>query len=157
MNRSHQLRRLAAILALTMLTPLLAFAQKSSQEINLDINKAPLTEVLKQIERQTSYRFSYANNDVSHVSSVNAHYKKATVSTVLTGVLKDTGLEYKILSPKLIAITKKSDSKTDNSVKGTRRISGTVEDDLGDPIPGATVKCIGNESVATATDIDGRL
>lgn len=155
MNLSHQLRRLATAMVLAILTPLLALPQSRAQQISLDIDKAPLREVLKQIERQTTYRFSYTNEDIKPAADVSAHYTKASVTTVLNGLLKDTGLHYKILSPRLIAITRKSADAPAADPDHGRRINGRVLDEYGDPLPGATVKCVGHESAACSSDLDG--
>ncbi|MDE5920479.1 MAG: TonB-dependent receptor plug domain-containing protein, partial [Paramuribaculum sp.] len=142
-------------MVLAILTPLLALPQSRGQQISLDIDKASLREVLKQIERQTTYRFSYTNEDIKPAADVSAHYTKASVTTVLNGLLKDTGLRYKIISPRLIAITRKNADAPAAGTDPGRRINGLVLDEYGDPLPGATVKCVGHESAACSSDLDG--
>lgn len=150
MTHSHRLRRWIAGVILFLL-PFYALAQ---ERVNVRVDNAPVTEVFKQIEKQTKYRFSYKNEDVRSTPNIKADYKDVAVDIVLKNVLKNTGLQFKILSPTLIAITR---TATPSATQGTamHMVSGHIEDDLGDPLPGVTVKCVGHETIATATDMDG--
>lgn len=143
-------------MTLILLMPLIAFAQ-TDKKVSLDLDNVELATVLKQIERQTPYRFSYKNEDLAGTPRVSIHCAGVTVEKALDQALHDSRLHYKILSPRLIAITRSNEAKTDHSDKssGSRRISGRILDEYGDPLPGATVKCVGHESTACSSDLDG--
>lgn len=159
MKKLKQVPKWVTVMAITLLIPFLAFAAGPADVVTIDVNNAPVTKVLQQIEKQTSYRFSYKEKDVKSVRNVTARFRKTPVTKVLDEIFKGTGMQYKVLSPKLIAITKRSEpAPVKEQVKksaASRRITGRVEDELGEPLPGALVKCVGAENVSVAADAEG--
>ncbi len=125
------------------------------QSVTLDMQNVALQKVLKAIEQQTDYRFSYRSDDVNKNSAVSVSCTEAPVSQALDMALKDTGLSYDIISDKTIVITTDKKKKVEEIRNALpQKITGHVVDDKGEPIIGATVMVEGSQT-GTSTDLDG--
>lgn len=125
------------------------------QSVTLDMQNVALQKVLKAIEQQTDYRFSYRSDDVNKNSDVTVSCSDAPVSQALDMALKDTGLVYDIISDKTIILTADKKKKAEELSKGLpQKITGHVVDEQGEPIIGATVMVEGSQT-GTSTDLDG--
>ncbi len=108
-------------------------------------------DVLKYIESNSDYVFLYGEGVEKKLSTaVNVQLKDKDMEAVLTELCKAAGLEYKI-NGRQVTIQA---SAAGTTVAKTQRITGTVLDENGDPMIGATVKAK-NTGVAVNTDIDG--
>ena len=83
---------------------------------------------------------------------ITATFKNASINDVLDKIL-DEGLIYK-LQNKMIVISKSNQQKQSKSGE-KKKISGTVVDENGTPIIGASVQIKG-EAQGTITDFDGK-
>ena len=126
------------------------FAQ--NREITVNVDNATVKEVLKSIEAQTSYRFSFREDALANQPRVTIHMAAAPMEKVLAAALKDTGLSYNIISDKTIVISDNRDRANANAPRVL--MEGTVYDSDNEPAPGATVRVPGT-SIATSTDLDG--
>jgi len=128
----------------------------SAQSECVSVKGNKLSQVFKQIEKQTKYTFVYRDSigTKDAVVSVNAHNRP--VSEVLTGMLSPMGLSY-TLNNRTITIVKASSRQpaaTPSAGKESNTISGTVLDEAGEPLIGATILVKGS-SIGVSTDIDG--
>jgi TonB-linked SusC/RagA family outer membrane protein len=117
----------------------------SQQKISFDVTKTKLSKVLKIIEEQSDYHFVYSTSSVPVNRDVTLTVKNTLVSDVLSAIFNNTNLKYSISDGGLIVISRQADVK----------ISGTVKDGKGDPLPGATVRVKGT-GAGVSTDINGR-
>lgn len=127
------------------------FAQ-SGRDVTVNVDNATVKEVLKSIEAQTSYRFSYREDALANKPNVTIHMAAAPVEKVLAAALKGTNLSFNVISDNTIVI---SDGKKKDTTAATIKASGTVLDNTGEPIIGATVRQKGTAN-ACSTDADGR-
>ncbi len=150
-------RKLIRAMKLTILFFLLGLvsvcAESYSQQtrLNLDLNDVPIMDLLNAIEQQSEFYFFFKNDEISGINKVNAHFQKATIDNVLSQVLKDTGLSYKIVDRYIVI----GPNETTVSAKqlGTK-VKGKVTDRSGNPIPGVTVLIQGTNQ-GIVTDIEG--
>lgn len=149
MNKHAKMKLFTLIVFLFLLSANI-FAQENTVTIN--VNRASLREVFNVIEKQTTYRFSYRDAAVDTLQNITISKTNVTVPIILDLALKGRELEYKIVSSKSIVIS--SQKKTGINAP-TKRITGLVTDELGEPIIGAAVKITGM-SVGSITDIDGK-
>ncbi len=117
----------------------------SQQKITLDVTKTKLSKVLKIIEEQSDYHFVYSSSNVPVNKDVTLNVKNTLVSDVLAAIFSNTNLKYSISESGLIVISRRRDT----------RITGTVKDLNGYPLPGATVRVKGTGAGAS-TDINGK-
>nr|WP_226905031.1 SusC/RagA family TonB-linked outer membrane protein [Pedobacter schmidteae] len=117
----------------------------SQQKISLDVKRTKLSKVLKIIEEQSGYHFVYSSANVPVNKDVTLAVQNTPVSEILSAIFSSTNLKYSISEAGLIIISRIQDIK----------ISGTVKDEHGIALPGATVRIKGNAG-GTSTDINGR-
>lgn len=131
--------------------------------VTIHVTNASLLQIFNQIEKQTTYHFSYLDSEIDNRSDISMNVSNASVSSVLDRALKGRSLTYKIVSSKSIVISKVKafpsvhKSSTVGSGQSTRSsvvVRGTVKDAKGEPVIGATVRPQGSKG-GTVTDIDG--
>jgi len=123
-----------------------SFAQ---QKININASKASITSLLKEIEKQTEYRFVYSHNTLSNDKKTSLNVSDASLQETMSYLLRETSLSYALKESNLVVIFPSSTADKRDIV-----IAGKVLDETGIPLPGVSVKVSGL-SVATATDGNG--
>ena len=153
------------VLLLTSLQLLLALPVKSqkisSVEVRLELRNETLLSALKQIEKQTPFRFVYRKGELMTLPSRNISASTYTVEQVLNMLLEDTDLSYKQVDNNVLIQTK--DSQLSGLVKSVEidsptaeiPISGQVIDTNGETLPGVSIK-LKETTIGATTDLDGR-
>lgn len=136
------------VLCLTLLMPLVVRAGAQQPTVNLAFTKAPVTQVLEEIGRQTAMSVVYNVEDVAHLPAVDFKAKNEALDKVLDRLLKGTGLEYAVAN-KHIILSKKA-AKDSLMVA----VTGTVRDAVGLPLVGVSVVQKGSRNAAI-TSMDG--
>ena len=111
-----------------------------------------LARFLQEIEKQSTYRFSYKDADLAEKEPVTISAKNQSVKSLLTAILSKRNLEYQVTGNKILITVSSVQSKKSN-VK--RKISGVVVDEKGESIIGANVSEKGTTN-GTITDVDGQ-
>lgn len=150
----HSLRPLMVLMMLCVGTSLYA----SADRISLKVNNVALASVLRDIERQTDYTFSYSKESVDVSVPVTLTVKDEALITVLDKLFAKQDISYKI-NKKQIVLNKKSASQSHPSKQQVSKgniikIVGTVTDTKGEPLIGASV-IVEGENKGVTTDIDG--
>lgn len=122
------------------------FAQ---QKISIKANQASIKSLLKEIEKQTEYRFVYSHNTLSNDKKTSLNVNDASLAETMQSLLKETLLTYALKESNLVVIYPAAVADKKDLV-----ITGKVLDENGSPLPGVSVKVSGL-SVATATDGNG--
>lgn len=123
----------------------------NSQNAKVTINcqNVKLEAILAEIEAQTNYLFIYKENvDVSLYKSIQVD--DMPVSEVLSTLLQDSSISYKMEGDHIILVQKKMVKK-----QLQQEISGVVIDKIGAPLVGVTVM-VKNTSKGTVTNGDGK-
>src|SRR5699024_10222858 len=109
-------------------------------ELSLQLEHVSVSKALKTISKKSDYHFLY-NNDLLPKNvkiSVNVHHEP--IASVLRNILSQAGLSWQMLDDKLVAIG--------YSKAVIHKISGTVTDSTGTPLPGVTLRVKGTTSGA---------
>lgn len=120
------------------------FSQDS--KIDLKLENTSLSNALRIISHKSDYRFLYNNDLLPGDMAVNVTVKQETVPEIVKTILGNSGLTFRVLNNKLIAI-----GYTQQMVD---KINGQVTDKEGHPLVGVTIQVKGT-SVGTVTDADG--
>jgi len=123
-----------------------------STKISLSTGEITLSELFKDIERQSEFLFNYKDSDVTGIS-VEVNVKNSRIEEVLNQALKNTGLVYSI-SNRHITITKGNSSGTQKE-RDKINITGQITDEQGEPLIGVSVSVKG-QATGTSTDINGK-
>ena len=132
--------------------PLQMTAQQ--QKVSLSLNRVSLKRVLSEIEKKTQYKFSYRDVTLDNSKLVSVQKNDVTVASVLSELLGERDLEYKLVEPSTIIISVKTN--TEKKDKKKLRSSGMVLDAHGEPVIGATVQVVGKKNSGTITDLTGK-
>lgn len=126
-----------------------AFAE-SVAPTNITISKkgVSLEQLLWEIRKQCNFQFVYGTKDVDEYKNITIEVKNATVGEVLQNALAGTSLYYEI-KDNVVYIKKK-----DQQPAKPKTIKGTVTDEKGAPLAGATVMVKGTKFI-TASDGSG--
>lgn len=122
----------------------------AQEKLSLHFTNITLEEAIKKIEASSKYTFFYDNKktDLSQKVSINA--ANETIESILATMLKPTNLGFVIENRQIALISKNKTSEE----KKTFRITGTVKDEKGESIIGASV-AVRNSTIGTLTDLDG--
>lgn len=121
---------------------------RSQEKLNLNVKNVNLEKFFDLLERKSNYSFLY-NNQAIPSQTVNLKARDLTVTQILDNALSHTGLAYKVMSDKLIVITLKSAPEVADIT-----VTGTVTDEKGESLPGATIGIKGGNGLAVA-DLNG--
>lgn len=110
-----------------------AVAQQVNPSVSLSVRQKPLTEVIREIEKQTGFTFNYDQKEVnlSQLATVNV---KAGLRDVLETLSEQFSLDFNIVG-KNISI-RKGKRKGPPQVK---MVTGLVVTEDGEPIPGVNI------------------
>lgn len=132
-----------------------AYSQKT--QISLNLTNKTLKEVFREIERNSEFVIFYYEGIVDSGKRVKINVEGQTVDKILDKLFEGTDNTYNIVD-KQIYITKKSDKKdivvTSPVPQQQKKITGKVQDELGEPLPGVAIQVKGTPRGVT-TDIDG--
>lgn len=145
--------RLTTILMLTFLME--TSAEGFSQErITLSKKDVAIRQVFQDIRRQTGYDFLYSNRVLASASPVSITVQNASLDEVMRAILKDQPLVYNIVDKTVIIKLQKRPPPAADTTQPIP-VSGQVNDDKGEPLPGVTVHIKGT-SAGTVTDAGGK-
>ncbi|MBX3241757.1 MAG: TonB-dependent receptor [Chitinophagaceae bacterium] len=141
--------KLTAIIILASCLQVSARGYSQDAKVTLNLQKVPISSVLRAIERKTDYKFVYSNNFFPATLTVDVAVRDIPVSVVLNKILKNTGFTFSELDGDLIVITS---AEHINKIQAI--VKGRVRDAAGLPLAGVTIS-VENSSIQTATDNSG--
>lgn len=138
---------------------LIFFPSFMSAQINLDVKQQPLKEVLKQIESKSEYRFFYNESlkGLDQLCSINV--SNASIDKVMEQLLSSADISYKKDKDNLIVLYQKP--KPQDVIEGSptkksgRKITGSVKDEGGLPLPGVSIVIKGDRLSGVMSDENG--
>ncbi|MDN3669494.1 TonB-dependent receptor [Echinicola jeungdonensis] len=150
--------KLTLILVLVGVMKVSASAYSQNVKLALDLRQATVEQVFEEIKSQSEFNFLYRTDLVKDLPKVDVNLKKVRIEKVLDQILGPHQLTYEI-QDKTIIISKK-ETKTQNETQlldevNANEVTGTVTDENGQPIPGATIQVQGTTR-GTVTDLDGK-
>ena len=125
-----------------------AFAQ-----VTLNTPNTTLGVVIKKIQAQSKFKFFY-DDDLADMQVKAIDVKNATLEKVLTQLLKDKGVTFKV-DDKVVYLKRKEQPQSPKKHSGEKKkITGRILDENGEPLIGASVTIKGTTDRAV-TDMDG--
>lgn len=131
-------------------------------KISITLETAPIKKLLKEIEKQSDFRFFY-NQKVDVKRTITVHFQDVSLTTALEEIFKDTPVNYKISGRQILLYERGSqaarnqeehlNSNLTNPAEVS--VSGTVTDDQGETMPGVNIVLKGT-TLGTVTDSDGK-
>ena len=141
------------------------FADGYAQKITLSEKNASIEKVLRQVKKQSGYIIWYESSLVKDLRNVTISLNEVTVRQALDALLKDQNLTYSIIE-NTVVIKKKpkqEDSPLINqapepieeTAAPLRMITGTISDEKGYGLPGASILVKGT-TTGTTSNADGK-
>ncbi len=118
-------------------------------QIQLNLKNVSILQIFKQIEAQTDFTFVYGNEIKSINKQININVKADNIDEVLRQLSREFNLDFQQVN-RTISVKIKPSKEQQNRV-----ITGTITDEQGIPIPGASVMVKGT-TTGVATDFDGK-
>ena len=159
MRHCHSMcsRWLRALLSLLLVSVPLQWAQA---QITLNSHKTQLRTVIQKIKQQTNYEF-FLDDKLAGSTVPAIKVRNASIQEVMSRLLAGKDVTYRIegnvVYLKQRAAQRQSSPAPQQPQPKTapRKVSGTIVDEHGDPLIGATVSIKGTNEKAV-TDIDGK-
>ena len=151
MRRSpHEVKKILQKMRITVLFVLLFcfYAEASSQKVSLRVKNMNLYMVLLQLKNQTGVRMLYDADYTKQVKCADATFFEKDIKDVLSQLLNNTKLIYKEVNSTFVI------SKASEQEDKTIKLTGTVKDVQGTPLPGVTVVIKGT-TIGVSTDAQG--
>ena len=136
------------------------YANLTNAQTKIDINVSAVTfeELFKEIQNKSEFIFFYKDDVLNSNKKVSIRLKNANVATILDNAFSNTDLDYKI-DDRQVVVKKKIVSLQPVSLTNYPKLqgfymSGTITDDTGVPLPGASIVEKGTTN-GTQSDFDG--
>jgi TonB-linked SusC/RagA family outer membrane protein len=130
-----------------------ASAQGQDMKVTLELRNAPLEKVLKEIRRQTGYRYAFQTLSSAKAKPVDLSVKDAPVMDVLNVCFKNQPVTFSIVEKTIVVKEKLQTAPSAGDSPGPLLdISGRVLDESGQPLPGVTVSIKGTSQVTTTNE-----
>lgn len=147
-NEKHSFKLRPTLLSLCMLTFIGGYSQTG--QVNLNLKNATVKELFREIEKQTSYRFSYRDIEINNKGGITISGQGKELKEVLTNELAKQQLSYTVSGNKIIVSPVKKEATSTKD----KKVTGKVIDAKGEPVIGATIMEKGTTN-GTITDFDG--
>ena len=141
---------------LTTILLLISFLQVNAAgygqvKINLQLKETSIQKILKEVEKQTSYRFVYHTATLPQNKKVDISARNADLEEVLNQALSGTSLAYQLKEDNLVVIFA---SENISTVAEDKIIRGKITDAGNQPLAGVSVK-VAEQNIGTVTNSDG--
>lgn len=120
------------------------------QNISVSVKNAPIEKVFGIIEKQSGYIFWYDKEVLKNANMVSINLSNTKINDALEACFKNQPLSYSITDKTIVV--KAKDKTLFERISGfikSINITGKVLDEQGQPLPGATVRLKGSNTVTT--------
>lgn len=124
------------------------FAQNT--KLNLNLENKQIREVLNEIENQSEYTFMYDNQKIDVERRVTIRVNTTSIEKTLSQIFRDGQIDFRIIDRHVMIYPKEGNGVVQQQMK----ISGTIVDMAGQPLPGVTVLIKGT-NLGTVSDFNG--
>lgn len=122
-----------------------------STRVNISLTNGSLRDALKQIEKQSDFRFTYKEAEIGDFSNLKIKRSGISVKSCLDLLLSNTGMAYNQIGNYIVLTEKPASSPVPTSAFQGFRITGNVTDGSGQVLPGVNVVIKGT-TMGTVTD-----
>ena len=131
---------------------------KSIEEVivRMPLEGVSVKDAFKKIERASDFTFVYLTREVRNLPPIFVEGKGQSLYDVLVEIAQQTGLDFKQINHNIhVQKSNKEENEPMISISEVDVVvRGTVTDEKGEPLPGATLLVEGT-NIGTVTDIDG--
>ena len=125
-------------------------AEASSSRVSLNFDRVKVSDVFREIHRQSGLEFVYSTREIRSVEPVSIHVSNVTVSKALETLFAGTQIKYRI-QDKTITLWREQPAA---DAAAEQILSGVVRDSHGEPLPGVNVR-FKSRNIGVITDVNG--
>ncbi|SHJ83811.1 TonB-linked outer membrane protein, SusC/RagA family [Arenibacter nanhaiticus] len=127
----------------------------SQEKITIKVEEiVSVDDVFNIIQDQTKYRFLYPQNLFANAPKVQLKKGVIQISDLLSESLSNIDIEYELSPNNRILIRQQKPLRVSTIIQKQHKVSGTVTDDMGEPLPGASIIEKGTKNGVTS-DFNG--
>lgn len=151
--RSKILRIMKLTVMFLFVTFLSVSASGFAQETTIRVNNTSLKQIFKEIRQKMGYTFVFNEQIVNKEGKISLDITSDDIHEILDKCLENTSLDYEIQGDAIVILLKEKQTVQEGE-KEVVKITGSVKDKNGSPLPGVTVLVKGT-TVGVATDVNG--
>jgi TonB-linked SusC/RagA family outer membrane protein len=128
-----------------------------SQSISLNLSNVTVKEAIRTLKEKTGYSFIYEVSDIDTQRIISINQEKKPIEDIVKQMLIGQYINFTIQGKNII-VTKSAKPLLENkesSATQSKKITGLVTDEKGDPIIGATIEVNGSKT-GTISDVNGK-
>lgn len=156
LKKCLRIMKLTSFFILVLTLQMSASVYSQTTTLSVKLKNSTLQELFLQIEKNSTYRFFYNNDEVDVSQRISVDAEEKTVGKILEVAFVGLPYSFKELDNKLILIER--NGAKSNPIGATmqqqKSVSGKVTDEAGQPLPGVTVVIKGTTK-GTVTSMDG--
>lgn len=149
-KQPHQFYYLFLVIAFFFASTEIAHSQVKN--LSLHLKNVTLEEALGQIRQKGEYSLWYRNEEVNLKKKVSLDVQNGEITQILDSLFKGENLKYIIEDNHIVIF--KADGPSKSAQQTTKRITGIIRDNHGEPIIGCNIMEKGTSN-GTITSIDG--
>ncbi len=153
LKKWRRIMRLTTVLIMGFVITVNANSYSQNTRLDIRMQNQTIRDLIEYVEENSEFVFLYKNEDFNVDKKVNLNMKNATIYNILDEVLEGEKVVYDVYERQVI-IRKAEKLTYSNLQQDSRRITGTVTDQAGLPLPGVSVVVKGS-TVGTVTSVDG--
>jgi TonB-linked SusC/RagA family outer membrane protein len=124
-----------------------------STKISLNLKDATIEEVLNKIENVSEFYFLFNQKLIDVNQKVSIEADKEPIKDILENLFKNEGINFVVYDRQIILTP--SDVSSLSAALQQLKITGTITDETGKPLPGATIQIEGT-AVGVLSDANGK-
>jgi len=124
-----------------------------STKISLNLKDATIEDVLNKIEDVSEFYFLFNQKLIDVNQKVNIEADKEPIKDILDHIFKNEGINFVVYDRQIILTP--SDVSSLSAALQQLKITGTITDENGKPLPGATIQIEGT-AVGVLSDVNGK-
>jgi len=150
-----KLSTLLIIVALFQVKANETYSQKT--KLTLNEQNVSIERVLDKIETLSDFKFAYNEKIFNYQRIVSINVHKERISSILDKLFIDTNVDFEVYNKQIILKIRQQSLSFldgDQSKQERKKVSGTVTDEAGIPLPGTSI-IIEGKLIGTESDFDG--
>jgi TonB-linked SusC/RagA family outer membrane protein len=125
-------------------------------QVTIKVKNVTIKTALKEIEKSSQYKFFYSENMKGLSNKVSLNVTNQSIDNVMVKLLSNSDMSYRLQDGNIITIVPVTRAAKSTVSKQTRKYTGVVKDEKGEPAIGASIIVKGKKGVGTITDSEGR-
>ena len=130
-------------------------ANSQTAKINIAGGSQTVQQIINEIEKQTEYLFVYNKNEIDLQRAVSVNAKDKSVEEVLNAVFSGGNITFAVRGRNIMLMRKSDVPAVQQQPAGKTVVRGSIVDEKGEPVIGATIVEKSDASNGTVTDFDG--